>query len=418
MKRKNQNLTDTEISAENTKNIKKGKKSRLSKKKKVVIIVLLALYAIILAATALVVFYRPQVEEKVRTYTETVTDEHGNIITVEKQEKRLDGKYNILVLGRDRWAMLTDVFMLVNIDNNTHDITVMQIPRDTWISDNNEISVPTNKINAVYATYFNKFRGEGQDEDTAYYNALLALSELLEDDLCIQIDYSAIMNLDGFVNIVDILGGVEMDVPFTMTYYDETQNLSINIPAGHQTLNGAQAEGFVRYRYGYAMADLARQDAQKTFLTALFSKVKSSVSITNVSKLTELANEIFSNLTTDMSAGDILYFAKSLLSCDMSSINMMTMPGNLANHYVVMNRAATLDVINSYFNLYDNDISNSRFDRNGAFNNAYVYSMNEAYNKPADQITFGNIYSGDVIDENGLIDSNGNQINPGQNAGQ
>ena len=418
MKRKNHNLTDTEISAENTKNIKKGKKSRLSKKKKVVIIVLLALYAIILAATALVVFYRPQVEEKVRTYTETVTDEHGNIITVEKQEKRLDGKYNILGLGRDRWAMLTDVFMLVNIDNNTHDITVMQIPRDTWISDNNEISVPTNKINAVYATYFNKFRGEGQDEDTAYYNALLALSELLEDDLCIQIDYSAIMNLDGFVNIVDILGGVEMDVPFTMTYYDETQNLSINIPAGHQTLNGAQAEGFVRYRYGYAMADLARQDAQKTFLTALFSKVKSSVSITNVSKLTELANEIFSNLTTDMSAGDILYFAKSLLSCDMSSINMMTMPGNLANHYVVMNRAATLDVINSYFNLYDNDISNSRFDRNGAFNNAYVYSMNEAYNKPADQITFGNIYSGDVIDENGLIDSNGNQINPGQNAGQ
>ena len=228
----------------------------------------------------------------------------------------------------------------------------------------------------------------------------MSLTEVLEENLAIEISNSAIMDLDGFVNIVDALGGVEIDVPAAMTYYDPAQNLYINIPAGYQTLDGATAEGFVRYRAGYLTADLGRQNAQKQFLSALFSKVKSTVSITNVGKLTELAGEISENLVSDMSVGDLVYYAKSLLSCDLSSMNMMTIPGNLANSYYVINRAAAREIINASYNVYDKPITEGIFDKACIFNCSWVYSMNEAYYLPADQVYDNSVYNGEEISEN------------------
>ena len=380
--------------------IKKKHRRGLSKGKKIAISVILVLYAAVIAAVSFVVFYRPKIDQRKKVFIETVTDSDGRVVRVETVHNAIDGTYNILLLGHDRAAMLTDVFMLVNVNNNENTITVTQIPRDTWISDNDGISIPTNKINAVFSTYYYSYYGSGESEDAAYKHALMSLTEMLEENLSIEISNSAIMDLDGFINIVDALGGVEIDVPAAMTYYDPAQNLNINIPAGHQTLNGAAAEGFVRYRAGYLTADLGRQNAQKQFLSALFSKVKSTVSITNVSKLTELAGEISNNLVSDMSVGDLVYYAKNLLSCDLSSMNMMTIPGNLANSYYVINRAAARDVINASYNVYDKPITDGIFDTAGIFNCSWVYSMNEAYYLPADQVYDNSVYNGQEISEN------------------
>ena len=257
--------------------------------KKVAIVIILALYLIVLAATSVFVFYRPNADRSALTAVITQTDEHGSVVTDAEgnavteiitmdPEEKVDS-YNILVLGHDRAAMLTDVFMLVNIDNRDNSITVMQIPRDTWVSDHkgpegSYHSVATNKLNAVFSTYFNYHRyNDGLDTSEAYDKALTSVADVLEENLFINIDYSVIMDLDGFQKIVDILGGVEMYVERPMVYQDPEQGLYINIPAGYQTLNGHQAEGFVRYRKGYSTADLGRQNAQKQFMTALLNNV-------------------------------------------------------------------------------------------------------------------------------------------------
>ena len=398
MKKRDKKQKPDVVSDEKT--MRKKRKGKLSNGKKIAISVILVLYAVVLAAVSFIVFYRPKVEQQKRVFIETVTDSDGRVVKVETVHNAIDGTYNILLLGHDRAAMLTDVFMLVNVNNNNNTITVTQIPRDTWISDFDGISIPTNKINAVFSTYYYSYYGSGESEEAAYKHALMSLTEVLEENLAIEISNSAIMDLDGFVNIVDALGGVEIDVPAAMTYYDPAQNLYINIPAGYQTLDGATAEGFVRYRAGYLTADLGRQNAQKQFLSALFSKVKSTVSITNVGKLTELAGEISENLVSDMSVGDLVYYAKSLLSCDLSSMNMMTIPGNLANSYYVINRAAAREIINASYNVYDKPITEGIFDKACIFNCSWVYSMNEAYYLPADQVYDNSVYNGEEISEN------------------
>ena len=340
------NISNEQNAVSETKDSKTKKRSRgLSRKQTVALAVIIVLYLLVIAAVSVVVFYRPQIENMTKVYYETITDTHGNVIEkVEHVMTRDEESYNILLLGHDRAAMLTDVFMLINLNNRDHSITITQIPRDTWISNHDGIYVATNKINALFSTYYSMNYRQTLDQSGSYIKALESVADTLEKSLAIEIDYSAIMDLNGFCNIVDILGGVEIYVEQGMYYSDPAQGLYINIPAGYQTLNGAQAEGFVRYRAGYTTADLGRQNAQKQFIAALFNKVKSSLSITNVSQLTSLANEIFTNIDTDMEAGDLLYFAQCILQCDLSDINMMTMPGNLANGYYVMNRAAMLKV--------------------------------------------------------------------------
>ncbi len=380
---------------------KSGKKAagrgKLSRKKKIILSVIIILYVLVMAAVSIVVFYKPQISEKRKVFVVTETDEHGNVVEKEIVMNREDGSYNILLLGHDRAAMLTDVFMIVNINSVTNDITVMQIPRDTWIANHDGYYVSTNKINALFSTYYYSSYGAGHSPEESHAMALTGVEKTLENNFGIAIDYSIIMDLDGFVNIVDILGGVEVYVTQPMFYEDPGQGLSINIPEGWQTLDGKMAEGFVRFRYGYATADLGRQNAQKQFLIALFNKVKSSVSIDNIDTLTNLAEEVFNNVDTTMSIPDMLYFAKCVLKCDMSGINMMTMPGNLASGYYVVNREAVRGLLNKSFNVFEEELSDEIFDSKQIFNNAGDPAMNGVYYLPADEVYDDSVYNGEDI---------------------
>lgn len=366
-------------------------------KYRVTAVAIVILYVLLLSGITYAMLYKPSGNSD-RTFVEHVTDENGNIVTVEHSYEALDGTYNILMLGLDKEAMLTDVFMLVNINNNTGAVTVMQLPRDTYITSVDGVSNNTHKINELFADHYIKRSNAGEKEP--YLESLLDVTKLIEDNLCIDISNSAIMDLSGFRNIVDILGGVEVDVPADMYYSDPVQNLYINIPAGRQTLDGAAAEGFVRFRSGYAMADLGRQNAQKIFLAALFDKVKSSISITNVPRLTELAGEIYSNLTTDMTASDVLFFGKSLLACDLSGIAMQTMPGNTNDTHYVINRSAAMEALNKSYNIYNKKITDGIFDKNGMFNNCDDVSVSQIYYASPDSIYDTNVYNGaDVISD-------------------
>lgn len=352
---------------------------------------LMAAVSIALCANYLLT-YKPSTGDSASTFI--ITDEDGNrqVITA----NQLEGSYNFLVLGHDRAALLTDVIMLINYNSNTSSVTLLQFPRDTYVS----YDVPTHKINATFSTYFNQALNNGQDRETARMTALENLADMFEETLGITIYKSAIMNLDGFVNIVDAFGGVEMNVPYDLYYTDEAQGLYINLKAGYQTLNGAQAEQFVRYRAGFLQADLGRENAQKIFMSAFLQKAKNSVSLSNVGTLTNVATEVIDNLTTNITVSDLVYFAKSLLgNVDLSNIKMMTAPGSALNNeyggsYYVINRAALLDIIAANYNTTDLDeqLFRQNFDKNlcftdknsRIFTNAYYSTMtpeiNESYN--------------------------------------
>lgn len=350
------------------------KRAKLTRSQKGMIISIFILYALILFAIAWITFYKPAQPgaEEIPFETGPVqaetsgtgpeVDPPNNEYTPETPDKVgdytvKDGIYNILLVGHDRAATLADVTMLVNCNINEKSITVMQLPRDTCVQ-----NFVTNKLNAVYSTYYNGAIKDGKE--AAYNKAMDELATILEQSLCINIHHTAVLNLDGLINIVNILEGVELYVPKDMKYYDPKQNLNIDLKEGYQTLNGEQAEQFVRFRSGFLQQDLGRINAQKIFMTALFQKVKASVSITNSDKLVKIAGEVFDNLHTDMSLADVIYYAKFLLGVNLDELNMTTIPGNISGNYYVINRAATLEIVNEYFNIYNTEITDSIFDRN------------------------------------------------------
>lgn len=362
---------------------KKKQKGRLSTVQKVIIAIVLILYTIILAAVSFWVFYKPSVSHEV-PFDIPETDKDGNPIKIVddsgkevKDKRRKEDSYNFLILGRDANAFLTDVMMVANLDTSTGSLNVMQIPRDTFVSGD----YPTGKLNAVYSTlYHNQLMSNGNNESDAAKVAREGFTSLIENGLSVKIDYTIVMNLSGFRRIVDILGGVDVDVPFAMTYNDPDQGLYINIPAGRQHLDGNAAEGFVRYRYGYALADLARQDAQKQFMFALVDKMKSTLKISEAKRISDVIGAIYDNVETNVTLEKAIYFAKCLLGVDSGNIKMLTIPGSLPqNGYFVVNRRESIEVINQYFNVWNFVITDQIFDQGRTFNNEYDYLTNDAY---------------------------------------
>ncbi|MBR4961981.1 MAG: LCP family protein [Clostridia bacterium] len=359
------------------------KRGRMTRSQRALIFGIFVVYAVVLCIAAWMIFYRPatpgfenDIPFDTNPVSQETTDSSGNPGSPDSSGEQgngytvQDGKYNILVVGHDRAASLADVIMLVNCDTENGDVTVMQLPRDTCVR-----NFVSNKINAAYSAYYNaalKEARESSKKQDPYLLAVDDLATLLEQSLCIQIHHTAVLNLDGLVNIVNALGGVDLYVPQRMYYNDPEQGLYIDLQEGYQTLDGKQAEEFVRFRSGYMQADLGRVNAQKIFLTALMQKVKGSFSLANTATLTKVAEEIFRNLHTDLKVSDILFYAKFLLKVDLADMNMTTIPGNAVyssggQSYYVINRAATLKVINEYYNIYETEITDSIFDRNSLF---------------------------------------------------
>ncbi len=385
---------------------------------KVLIFLVFCTFVILGAMTALSALgYKPNVGENVSPFetqfyfgdvepeqtggsSDTPTVETNIDRPVIDDHSRKEGMFNFLVLGRDRVALNTDVIMLISFDTTSGEIAVMQIPRDTYIESGNK----SHKINALYAAMYNQARRSGSSKP--YEDGMVGFVEALEMNLYTQIDYWAVVNLEGFTAIVDSIGGVEVDIPFDMDYDDPIQGLSIHLKHGKTTLDGKTAEQFVRFRSGYVQADIGRINAQKIFISALLRQIKNNLSLKTV---TALAKTALDNTLTSISVADCVYFAKAALEVDMANIKMFTMPGLDARSdgdsgawYYVMYRDDTLALINRYFNVYESEITDTVFDSRRAFTNEDKPHLNSIYETPA-SIDVDNFASSAAdISENGI----------------
>lgn len=359
------------------------------------IVLIIAIFTLIAVAFGIWMIARnfnpaqPVVDEELPIAdTLTDTDNDGNTVVVPVEKDlyvRREGVYNFLLVGYDKAAGLTDVNMIAQFDVNTGKVSIVQLPRDTYARYNENGRYK--KINGAFGYFKRDLEG---------------LANYFEETLCIKIDFYASIDLAAFRNIVDIIGGVPMYVPRDMEYDDPEQDLYINLKEGFQTLNGEQAEQFVRFRKGYIQADIGRTNAQKIFMTAFVKQFKAKVS---VSTLTQIGGQMLKYAKTNMTLNDFVYFAKAALSIDLDSMSMLTIPGqNIREHktsgtwYYVLSHDATLEIVNEYLNVYGKDITPEMFDSKLSLTNPEAEYMVEIYNSPADV----DVYNGGSVDENGI----------------
>ncbi len=274
-----------------------------------------------------------------------VNEETGEEVEVEVAvpASHKQGFYNILIVGTDDDGLRTDTIIIARLDTNDHSVAMLSVPRDTLVG-----TAGVNKINSVYGN-------NGKNE-----KGMEALKKSLARLLGFEVDGYALVDLDAFVQLVDLVGGVEFDVPQNMYYNDPSQDLYINLQAGKQMLDGEKAMQLVRFR-GYAMADIQRTHVQQEFLTAL---AKKCLNIGNLRKIGSMATIFSENVLTDLSVGNIAYFGQELLKCDFDQMYTYTLEGEgfrMENGMDVwaLYLHKTLDVVNEYFNPYDAEITAS-----------------------------------------------------------
>lgn len=304
---------------------------------------------------------------------------HGLLVGETNPEAVIRNKnsYNVMVVGKDRVGANTDVIMIVNFDALTQKVNILQIPRDTYVDD------PINKnsskrINAIYAFAYNKNIRKYSSAQEASHESLKYLESTLESTFGITIDNYFMIDLNGFVKIIDSIGGVEVDVPFDMYYNDDEQNLHIDLKKGKQTLNGNQSEQFVRFRNTYVYGDLGRVSAQKIFLAALVDKLLSPEWF-SVESLTDIATNVIKYTTTGMTLSDLVGYVKKIDFGKLSS-NSITFYTAQGESYITSSGASmyslylkeNLEIINKAFNLYNKDVEADNVTLSEQYRSAYL----------------------------------------------
>ena len=275
--------------------------------------------------------------------TEQPEEEPGPDVPTEQPKALQDGVYNILICGTDDDGTRTDTIIIAHLDANDHTVALLSIPRDTPVATGGGGLM---KINSVYA-------GGGAD-------GMQRLSGRLRELLGFPVDGYVLVNLDAFKKTVDLVGGVEFDVPQDMDYEDASQDLYIHLKAGLQRLDGEKAMELVRFRKGYASQDIQRTQVQQQFLKAL---AKQCLSVSSLSKLKEFADIFAEDVTTDLTVGNMIWYGKELMACDFDSMQTYTAEGEGAmingGAYYPLYAGRLLEIVNKSFNPYDVAISAS-----------------------------------------------------------
>ncbi|AEM78438.1 MULTISPECIES: LCP family protein [Thermoanaerobacter] len=217
-------------------------------------------------------------------------------------------KINILVLGVDETSPTdprrSDTMILLSYNPKTNKAYILSIPRDTMIKLD---KYGTQKINAAYPI------GGPQ-------LAMDMVSQLIGEP----VDYYVKIGYEGFKQLVDDLGGVEMNVPMDMNYDDNAGNLHIHLKKGVQLLDGEKALQLVRFRHGYAEQDLERVKVQREFLLAMFQKAKDPSTLLKIHRILKTINQY---VETNIPPTTMLKYADYLLKLDKDNIKTATVPG-------------------------------------------------------------------------------------------
>ena len=225
-------------------------------------IALLSVLAIFLVLTLATGGLALWVRHSIASGIETIADPFAGIPTRAPQQKAAAGKepaVNILVLGTDsrtsasdpsQWkegAQRTDAIMIVQVSGDRKTVSVMSIPRDSWVE------IPGHgqgKINAAYS-----------------YGGPSLTIHTVENLTGIHIDHFAVANFESFVALTDEIGGVRINLKTPQTLAGK------ELGAGAQVLDGQQALAYTRERSSLPNGDFDRVKRQQTWMRSIVSRV-------------------------------------------------------------------------------------------------------------------------------------------------
>ncbi|MGB6606726.1 MAG: LCP family protein, partial [Atribacterota bacterium] len=214
-------------------------------------------------------------------------------------------RLNILIVGCDEIENhgRADTIVFLSISPKTKDALILSIPRDT------RVEIPgrgMDKINHAYA-----FGGES------------LLTKTVSSFLDVPIHFYAVADFNGFVYIIDELGGVEIDVEKEMHYVDKAGGVEINLHPGKQILNGEKALQYIRFRYD-KLGDLGRIKRQQKLALAVIKKM---INFDSMIKIPQISEGMKDYIETNIEARDTVALANLFRGVNQEKIRIETVQG-------------------------------------------------------------------------------------------
>lgn len=199
---------------------------------------------------------------------------------------------------------LSDALILATLNKSDKSVKMVNIPRDSY----------------VYIPYRDEYT---KITHAHAYGGTRAAIETVEYLFDVPVDYYMTINFNAFIDVVDTLGGIEVDVPFEMHELDsKDRKEAIHLLPGEQRLNGEEALAFVRSRkYDN---DFERGNRQQEALQAIFNEALSFNNVLNVNKL---INAVGSNMKTNIPFSQIVALSTNFISPSLS-IETIPLQGN------------------------------------------------------------------------------------------
>lgn len=283
----------------------------------------------------------------------TTQMDHGSPLLPSSWQYRLSQPVNILIMGVDpklaggssdgdsrqsRFGGRSDTVLLVRFDPQANTINLLSIPRDTRVRLSNANVDTVNQAN-----YFG-----GSDM------AVAAVQQLLND---VPIHRYVRVSTGALRELVDLLGGVEVYVPQKMSYEDKTQQLTIELRPGWQTLNGKKAEQFARFRQG-KLGDIGRVQRQQMLLQGLRRRLNDPAVIPRLPQVVRVMQKY---VDTDLVWREIVALVRFALDVERRDFRMVMLPGEFGRRgYWRLERVARDRIMQEYFQVEPPQLARQR----------------------------------------------------------
>lgn len=256
-------------------------------------------------------------------------------------------RVNILLIGEDvsltnqrqliKEPSRSDTNIIVGLDRRSATASVLSLPRDT------RVHVPgrgTHKLNAAHR------------EGGPYL-----LIDTIRDNFQVNVHHYVKTNFRGFVEIVDLVGGIDIDVERDMDYDDTWQDFHVHLKKGYQHLDGTQAHGYVRWRQNNPrskggdgavdpLGDLGRVERQQKVIRILAGKL---LSREYLPRLPEVARAVRKYIETDLTDKQLLSLMLFAHRLTPESIQTATLPTHWSRPFMIVERERAAEVLARFF---------------------------------------------------------------------
>ena len=250
-----------------------------------------------------------------------------------KKVKDLDGNWIAVLLGHNKETLenletlellilgestgSSDTIIVCSYNPRTQKASMLSIPRDTFTGSNTNSARPSHKINSLYSN------GETPEKTLEAVNEITGLN----------IEKYVLVDTKALVELVDLIGGIEFNVPIDMKYDDYSQDLHIDLKEGLQNLNGEKVEQVVRFRHNndgstypseYGIEDYGRMRTQRDVIKTI---AKQTIQFKNVKEIGNILDLVEKYVKTNIKFSELKDYIPYAVNINMDTIQTEQLPG-------------------------------------------------------------------------------------------